>query len=82
MSKNHIQSISRTPVMACVGAPSTTAFLPCLLTIIADGFATLISGVGSLTPLIGVISSFAFDTIQVVPLAIRNLPWKITGPVL
>ncbi len=67
--------------MACVGAPSTTAFLPCLLTVIAEAFATLVSGVGSFAPIIDTISGFTFDTILAIPLAVRNLPWKVAGPV-
>ena len=82
MHKQHNNNVSRTPVMACTGSPSTTAFLPCLLTIIADSFAAVISGIGSFTPFIAEIGVFAFDTIQLIPLAVRNLPWKITGPIL
>jgi len=82
MNKHHIQNVSRTPVMACVGAPSTTAILPCLLTIIADSFAAILSGIGSFSPFITAIGTFTFDIIQTAPLAIRNLPWKVTGPIL
>lgn len=82
MNKRHIQHLSRTPMMACDGNPSTTAFLPCLLTVIAQGFAATIAGLGSLTPLFSFISVFAFDVINIAPLAIRNLPWKVGGPIV
>ena len=69
-------------MMACAGGPSTTAFLPCLLTVIADGFATLINGVGAAAPLIDFLTVFAGDIFQTVPAAIRNIPWKVNGPII
>ena len=78
----HLATVSRTPMMACAGGPSTTAFLPCLLTVIADGFATLINGVGAAAPLIDFLTVFAGDIFQTVPAAIRNIPWKVNGPII
>ena len=82
MKQNHLQHVSRTPVMACAGSPSTTAFLPCLLTIISDSFAAVISGVGSFAPLVDFVTVFVGDIFLSVPLAFRNLPWKVVGPIV
>jgi hypothetical protein len=68
--------------MACAGSPSTTAILPCLLTVIADGFAALISGVGSFAPLVDFVTLYVSDIFLAVPLAFRNLPWKVVGPIV
>lgn len=67
--------------MACAPPPSTTNFLPCLLTIAVAAFTSLFNGLGSLTTVIGTIgenSAFNFETVV---LAIRSLPWKVGGPI-
>jgi len=79
----HLNNVSRTPAMACgVTGPSSTLIIPCLLDIVSAVFGSFISLLGPLSTTIGSVGTNFVFNIETILLGIRNVPWKVAGPII